>query len=231
MMNYLDIHSHILYGVDDGSKSLEMSMEMIDMAYQEGIRVQYATPHFSLDKHAQASKERIERHFEILKAEVSKKYPDYQLYLGSELYYEPGMLEALKNGEALTMAGSRYVLVEFSFGGHYSDLLQGMKELVSARYKPILAHVERYSCLRGNTERMDELKNMGVLFQLNTENFEKSIFSDSYRYAMKIIKAGYIDFLATDAHNKDKRAPRMKKAMGIVEKKLGNDILKKELKI
>lgn len=229
MSHFSDIHSHILYGVDDGSKSLEMSMEMIDMAYAEGIRVQYATPHFSLDKKAQASLERMERHFEKLKAAVAEKYPDYQLYLGSELYYEPGMLEALKTGQALTMNHSRYVLVEFSFGGHYSDMLKGIKELVAARYKPILAHVERYSCLRGNFERMDELEKLGVLFQLNTENFEGSIFSGEYRYAMKLIKEGYIDFLGTDAHNTNKRAPRMKKAMDLVTKKFGDERLTKEL--
>lgn len=228
MSRYLDIHSHVLYGVDDGAKSLEMAMEMVDIAYAEGIRKQYATPHFSLDKRAQASRERVEKHFIELKKMAREKYPDYLLFLGNEIYYEPGVLEALKQGAALTMNGSRYVLVEFSFGGHYSDMLSGIKELVRARYKPILAHVERYSCLLGRFDRIDELRNFGVLFQLNTENLEGNIFSAQYRYAMKLIKNGYIDFLATDAHNAKSRAPKMKKAMELVEKKFGDECLIKE---
>lgn len=229
MNGYVDIHSHVLYGVDDGSRSIEMSMDMIEKAYNEGIRVQYATPHFSLDKRRSAGADKIKEHFAILKKKVEEKYPDYKLLLGSELYYEPGMVDALKDGRALTMNGSRIVLVEFAFGGHFRDMQEGIKKLTAARYKPIIAHVERYSCLKGNFDRLDELRELGVMFQLNTENLYDGRLSSNYRNAIKLIKNEYIDYVATDAHNLKSRPPLMKDAMDVIYKKFGENRLKKEL--
>jgi len=220
-MGYIDIHSHVLFGVDDGAKNLEMSLRMIQKAYEEGIRVQYATPHFSLGKRS-ASKEKIMDKFGQLRRAVQEQYPDYELYLGSELYYEEGVVDALKDGRALTMNNTRYVLVEFAFGGSFEFMYRGLRDLTMARYKPILAHVERYNCLFGQWQRMYELKELGVLFQLNTENFKTNILSKQYRNAFKLINRDLVDFVATDAHDDVVRTPDMRNAMEIIVRKCGD---------
>ena len=143
-MELIDIHAHILPGVDDGSRGMEESETMLSMAYRQGIRRIIATPHYSRRRGSGGLAELADR----LNARAQAIYGDFEILPGHETYYYEGLAEALKSGQALTLAGSRYVLVEFDPGVSYRQLYQGVRKLIMARYVPVLAHVERYLCLR-----------------------------------------------------------------------------------
>lgn len=216
---YTDIHCHILPGVDDGAESIEQSMQMLEIAYEEGCRQLVLTPHYERGRNRYEAKQ-LEEIFIDLKLEAFMQFPNLQLYLGNELLYEPGVLEDMKDGLVHTMAGTRYLLVEFNIRISYPELYQAMKELTQARFYPIVAHVERYWCLTKHIERLQELENLGVYFQMNAESVLGSVFDENVRWCRKLLKERYISFMGTDAHNLDSRGPHMREALEWMNRKL-----------
>ena len=223
-----DIHNHILPGVDDGSQDIDTSMELIDMEYNSGVRHIIFTPHYmarsSIEKNEAMSRKMTEA-FEEVKRRCEEKYPDVELRLGNELLYSGGIIDELKSGRAQTMGDTHYILTEFNTDIRYPDMKNALKKYIMSGYKPIIAHVERYACLYREYERMDELKESGVLFQINAENFLEGIFSSNKRYCTSLIKDGYVEMLSTDTHNKDTRRPNMKEAVSYLAKKIDRDVL------
>ena len=111
-MALIDIHTHILYGVDDGAKDINDSMGLLDEEREQGVDQVILTPHYG-PKFGHPDTEVLREKFEAIREKAHKYYPEIQLYLGSELYYQQGTVSDLKQGKALTMNGTRYVLVEF----------------------------------------------------------------------------------------------------------------------
>lgn len=201
--NYIDIHSHILPGVDDGSKDMETTMKMIDTAYQQGTRKMIATPHYHIGHHKK-SKEELEEILRDTQKIIRKKYPDFELYLGNELFCSDGIIRRVEEGKALTLAGSRYVLVEFRTDESYRKIYEAVAGFLRARYIPIIAHVERYKNVMDNPQNLKELKNAGALLQMNHASVKRHL---------KLIKNGDIDFLATDCHDAGHRNPEIKESL------------------
>ena len=229
---YFDIHNHILPGIDDGAKNMEETIKLLTMEYEDGVRNIIFTPHYVKSSQPEKNEERSERikkAFLKVEAECKDKVPDMKFYLGNELYYRDGILKELDEKRANTMAGSRYVLTEFSVNVSYEELKKAMQSYLFNGYLPILAHMERYRCLYENYDRMKELKNMGCFLQMNTENFLEGFFSANKRFCTKAIKEGYIDFLGTDSHDCTKRKPTMLLAVKYLEKKVEGHILQKIL--
>lgn len=220
---FIDIHSHILSGVDDGAGSLEESKAMLQTAYEEGIRTIIATPHYASNG-VSDGQEKVREAFHLLQREMEENYPDMQLLLGNELYYSHGIVEDLKEGKARTMAGSRYVLVEFSPRITYSELYQAVRSLVMTRFRPIIAHVERYACLVKQQGLIEELLELGVYLQMNAKSLEGGIFDAQVRWCKKLVKQGYISFISTDAHDQKVRVPLMKGIAEWVEKTCGEEM-------
>ena len=131
-MELIDIHAHIRPGVDDGSRGREESETMLSMAYRQGIRRIIATHHYSRRRGSGGLAELADR----LNVRAQAIYGDFEILPGQETYYYEGLAEALKSGQALTLAGSRYVLVEFDPGASYRQLYQGVRKLIMARYVP-----------------------------------------------------------------------------------------------
>lgn len=199
---FIDIHSHILYGVDDGAADEETSLKIIEKAYTQGVRKMFATPHYIVG-HNRVPAAGLKEKFTRLQDTVRESFKDMELYLGSELLYGDGVIEKLDEGRALTMAGTRYVLVEYRADESYSCILTSIIQLQRHRYRPIIAHVERYQSVMKNQKHLDELRNAGALIQMNCS---------SVRRYMKYIKAGQIDFLATDSHDLVHRSPDVAEA-------------------
>lgn len=109
MTGVIDVHAHILPGIDDGSRDWDESRRLLEESYRQGIRYIIATPHYS----RRGLPSDIYDLSEKLKEEARKIAPDFQIGLGQETYYHEGLIENLKNGRALTLDGSQYVLVEF----------------------------------------------------------------------------------------------------------------------
>ena len=132
MEKYIDIHSHILPGVDDGSSSLEMSMEMLHMAAEEGIAGIILTPH-NKPWHRHMNCSVIDAEADRLRDRIREEGLDIELYTGSELYYRSGLAEELAEHRAATLANSQYVLVEFEPSADYDYIRNGIYALLMGR--------------------------------------------------------------------------------------------------
>lgn len=217
---FIDIHSHILPSVDDGATDLEETKSMLRIAYEQGIRAIIATPHYYVHRNNPAPSLLQER-LEQVKEEVQKLDPTFQLYLGNEIYYEDGCIEALKQKKAITMANSRYVLIEFSPSIAYQKLYQAMQEVIRNGYLPIIAHIERYEALRKNQDGIRELTELGCYLQVNANSLIGGIFDSESSFLRKLMKQHLVHFIATDCHNTTTRRPQfldtMKKLSKVME--------------
>ena len=146
MVQFFDMHTHMLCGVDDGAKDRDEMIAMLEMAYEDGTRAICLTPHYSPylfgDTFEQSAKS-----FAALKEYVSQKHPDMRIFLGHELGYHRSCLDALNEGRCRCIAGSRYVLVDFPEAVDFFEIQSAMDLLQRSGYVPILAHTERYRAL------------------------------------------------------------------------------------
>lgn len=189
----IDIHTHILYGVDDGSPDKETSLLLINEAKKNNINKIILTPHQNEEcKNNQELKDKF--------LKFKEEFKDYNIdfYLGSEIYYYSNMIKDLNNGELLTINDTKYVLVEFST--EIKTDIQGIiYDLCVSGYKPIVAHIERYHYL--DFEDYKEIKKSGALIQVNAKSFERKIYNKQLKY---LLKNNLIDFIASDCHNENR---------------------------
>lgn len=223
-----DIHCHIIPGVDDGSKDIEMSKRMLDSSYEQGVRNIITTPHF-YPGHRNASPEHVTDAFSRLEAYGKQKYPDLKLYRGNEIYYRDSVAEQLAKGEIKTLAESRYVLVEFAYTVNFKDIKKAVYKLSSNGYYPILAHIERYNCLHNEEKLVDELIHEGAYIQLNGENFHSGLLVTNRSYCVRLIRDGLVHFLGSDMHNMEERKPNLGIAYEYLQRKVGGKILEELL--
>lgn len=216
---YTDIHCHILPGVDDGAKDMEETLAMLCKAKEQGIQTLIATPHYAAGK-KKVSPERLEEIRQQVQQRAEQEGIDVEILLGSELYYSKDICQRLEEKKALTMAGTRYVLVEFSPNETYTEVYQGLHELVQGGYIPILAHMERYRCLHKEKAKIRELIELGAYMQMNVESLRS-------RYCKKLVKDGLIHFFGSDSHHVKHRPPRMQDGIGWLGNRLTKDQLEK----
>ena len=196
----IDIHTHVLPGVDDGARDWDECLQMLIKSVESGVTDLVATPH-CIPWEKGAPVEDIIKLCQEAESKLKKEHGmTLNVYPGHEVYYVPGIVESLKSGQVLSLAGTRYVLVEFKPASPYQELFRAAREFCDAGYIPIYAHVERYRCLR-DMNKMQELKGMGVLFQMNVKTFQGGIFDKESRRAKRYLKKEKIDFLASDMHD------------------------------
>lgn len=218
----IDVHAHILPGVDDGARSMEQSCRMLQMAVRQGITAVIATPHYSRRKELSQLPQLVGQ----LQEQIRKSYPDFTVYPGQETCYHEGLPERLREGKAWTLAGSSYVLVEFEETASYEELLRGIRALMNAGYRAVLAHMERYPCLR-REGAMRELSGNGCVFQMNYESLQgKGILTDKEVYwCRRQVRNGRISLLGTDMHDLERRSPDIRKAMRWLESHVEEELL------
>lgn len=217
----IDIHAHILPGVDDGARSIEEACVLVQRMAETGFSTIIATPHYSRRR----GTEGYEEIFEKLKTAVEEVIPGFQLYLGHETYYHEELAERLKEGNAFTLAGSRYVLVEFDNEVAFQTIHRAIRRLLTSGYYPIIAHMERYYCLR-EPKNLHEIYSSGCYFQMNYESLEGHWFQTEVRWCRKQVQEGKIHFLGTDMHRTDYRPPETEKAMQWLERHVDMDIVR-----
>ena len=161
----IDIHNHILYGVDDGSKDLDMSLAMLKEEMEQGVTMIYLTPH---QNQQTLTGPLLKERYQSFLEELKEKGIDMDIRLGAEIYYYPGLKQDLLSGKALTMDESKYVLVEFSTRTE-TNVSEIVYELVVAGFTPIIAHIERYPYLK--KEDYFDIKDAGALIQINAGSF------------------------------------------------------------
>lgn len=222
-MGYVDMHSHVLPKVDDGAENMSMALELIDMAYKEGIRVMCATPHYYRRSRPVEHLKKEVASYEALKAQIQDKYTDFSLYLGQEIFYETGIEEDLEKGWLRSYNGSDYFLLEFDPMETFTTITRGCMNFMRRGCIPVIAHCERLEALRGHRERIQELKQQGVLLQMNTRSLEGSLLNRRVVYCRGLVKKGYIDVLGTDTHNPTCRPPKYRSAVQWINQHCGRE--------
>lgn len=209
-----EIHTHIVYGVDDGAQTLEDAEAMMDMACSQGVKRIICTSH-ATPAVEPFPMQTYEEHLEEERAYIREKKYTLELASGSEILWYPSVPRLLAEGKIPTLNGTRYVLVEFYPAESYEKIVEAALHLCVEGFLPIFAHVERYATLR-KKDRLRELKERyGVIAQMNASTViqglhAKRLFDD--KWPLRMLESGQIDVVASDAHNTDTRCCRMKLA-------------------
>lgn len=217
---YIDIHSHILPGLDDGSEDFEMSLRMLQQAAADHIGEMILTPHYK-PMRRNLPPEKIRKVFHELEERKAAAGIPIQLHLGSEIYYSSEVLPALREGTALTIAGTSYVLTEFNPREDHAYIRDAVYSLLAEGYCPILAHVERYGNLMIKKARVGELYDMGCCIQVNAASITGDNGWESRQDVKWLLRREYVHFVATDSHDDRKRTPKLDEAAAYVARKYG----------
>ena len=203
--NYIDIHSHVLWGIDDGSRSLDETIELCYMAWRSGTRHLFLTPHLIYWESAADLYDEREWKAEQLVEILSDEGIDIRIHKGFEILCDDDIF-GIKYFKPYTLCGSRYILIEFDFfKTSVEDVLSWCSYLRSFDLVPIVAHPERYDFFISEESVIDKLSEMGVLFQINSGSAAGMFGSRVRAFAEKMINLGYVDFIGSDAHDLDSR--------------------------
>lgn len=217
----IDIHQHVLYGLDDGSESFDMTKELLLSSREQGVHTIVATAH-ALKGRSDFDLALYRERFSSVQAWLDTENIAIRLLSGCEILYSPSAVRMLDEGKILTMNGTRFALVEFFPDTGYHEIMKAMREFINGGYRPIIAHVERYADLRTKKlERIEELRQMGVKFQINGSAALRAsgLFGDSF--VKKLLKEGIPDYVGSDAHGWGTRKVNLKSAYEALVKLVG----------
>lgn len=226
MEGFIDMHCHILPGVDDGAKDINETKEMLRIAYEEGIRCMIATPHHH-PRRGKESPKVLRRQAKLVREAAHEIDEHFRIYLGTEIFFGQDVPDKLENGEILSMNNRDYVLVELSPSDTYAYIRQSLQQMQMAGYEVILAHVERYNCIVKEIELAEQLWEMGVRLQVNADSITGENGRELKKFVKGLMDRDLVFCVGTDAHSCRHRAPRMKKAAAYVKKKYGDEYMRR----
>jgi protein-tyrosine phosphatase len=217
----VDIHSHILPQVDDGSHSLNESLEMCRASADDGVTVMVATPHAHDGVHLTHERGFLLRKVDELDSQLSG---NPKIVLGCELRFTHELVKQLcETDSAPTIAGGPYALVEFPHAVVPPGSERPLIELMSNRITPIIAHPERNIMLMNEPERFYELVSIGVLGQVDTGSIQGQFGRKVQQAARMMLENGLIHFIASDCHNTRNRLPGMSAAVSSTAEIVGEE--------
>ncbi len=223
----IDFHSHIIPNIDDGSTSMKDTINMINEARQAGFTEIISTSHY-IQKYYDLDCFEREKILDIIKKKVSeKKEINIKLYLGSEIYFTPEIIELVKNKKASTINNTRYLLFELPMNTKPLFVKEMVYELMQNGYIPIIAHPERYSYVQENIRYIEELAGMGVLFQSNYGSIIGMYGNSAKKTLKKLLKNNLISFLGSDVHRTGQIYPKIPKTLKKLRKILSIEELEK----
>jgi protein-tyrosine phosphatase len=193
----VDMHSHVLPGIDDGAQTPQESIILVKKMMDLGIKKIIATPHIMADYYKNTSKT-INAALDILKAELKKENIDIVVEAAAEHYFDE-TFESMVDNKKLMIMGDNYVLFEFSFISQPPNAIPVIQKLKDLGYKPILAHPERYSYM--DLEQFKTLHDWGLSFQLNTISLTGYYGKEAKKLAESLIDNQLIDFISSDMHH------------------------------
>lgn len=200
LLSDVDMHSHLLPGIDDGVDSLEEAIEVIKGFQHLGYRKLVTTPHIMHDFYRNTP-ENILPLLEEVKQAVARENIPIELEAAAEYYLDEHFIDLIDTDAPLLSFGNNYVLFELSFAARPLNLREAIFNLQTKGYKPILAHVERYLYFHKNIDELVELKNTGIYYQLNLLSLSGYYSKGVRQMAQKLVNQGLIDFIGSDCHN------------------------------
>lgn len=201
MDKIIDIHTHILPGVDDGARNIEESIKIIDYLYSKGITDMVLSSHYIKDTDYSFNQIARSQILENLRAMVTN--PDIHLYLGNEVYLCEDLIDLLEKHEISTINGTRYMLIELPLTGVFNGLQNILCELTNYGIIPIIAHPERYAFLQEDNRRIRELLEFGCLLQCNVDSLVGKYGKKAKKLIKWFLKRNLVSFIASDTHYVD----------------------------
>lgn len=223
---YIDIHTHILPGIDDGARDMDMTEELLKAQIAEGVTDIIATPHFDMEENFQDISEICEK-VEQVQKKASELSDDLTIYPGCEILFSQGILELLAQDQIPTLADTNYILVEFYPSESHKEIYRALRDIVQLGKTPILAHVERYESLIRHEDTIHDLIELGAYIQMNTRSLTGKRFDKRTCFCKSVVKKGYVHFLGSDCHNMEHRPPQMEKTAKVLEKVAGERMMEK----
>ena len=222
----IDFHSHILPGVDDGSASIEETMQLIKEARKVGFTKIISTSHY-VEEQYEYNEATRKQFLEILNAGVKSLGEDVKLYLGSEIYASYDIVELLKEAKASSINNSRYVLFELPMQNELPNFKNIIYQLLANNYIPIIAHPERYSYVKENPNWLIEFIELGVLFQANYGSIIGIYGKQAQKTVKQLLKNNMIHFLGSDVHRPKTIYTKIPEIMEELEKVIDAEQIKK----
>ena len=221
----IDIHSHIIFDVDDGPRDLADSLALLEESYRQGVRTIISTSHRRKGMF-ETPENKIAEHFKLVQEIAKEISDDLTVLFGAEIYYTSDVLDKLEKKIIPSLADTRYALIEFSMTTPYKEIHTALSNVLRLGITPVVAHIERYHCLENNEKKVRDLIDMGCYMQINSSSVLKSkLFGDKYKFMKKrarfFLEKDLVHFVASDMHNLDDRPPYMKEAFQIISKKYG----------
>lgn len=221
----IDIHSHIIFDVDDGPRDLADSRALLEESYRQGVRTIISTSHRRKGMF-ETPENKIAEHFKLVQEIAKEISDDLTVLYGAEIYYTSDVLDKLEKKIIPSLADTRYALIEFSMTTPYKEIHTALSNVLRLGITPVVAHIERYHCLENDEKKVRDLIDMGCYMQINSSSVLKpKLFGDKYKFMKKrarfFLEKDLVHFVASDMHNLDDRPPYMEEAYQIISKKYG----------
>ncbi len=199
----IELHSHLLPGIDDGSNSFEESVNIINKMKDLGYSKIVITPHYiNGTKYNSTNQEKYALLLQ-LQSLLKSNNIDIELYLGNEIFIDDNILSLIKNGECCTINSSKYVFIELSRNDEILNLNEIVFELEKKNIIPILAHPERYVFLQKDYSKLNDLIDRNILLQVNFESINGKYGREAKKLAKYIFKNNMADFIGGDVHHEN----------------------------
>lgn len=220
MDKIVDIHTHILPGIDDGSHNIEESIDIINYLYSVGITDIVLTSHYVLDTSYNCNQ--LIRSNLLNKLKEKLNNDNIHLYLGNEVYLTDKVIDLLEAHEISTINNTKYMLVELPLAGYLNNFQSILCDLNSYGIVPIIAHPERYDFIKKDKNRIIELLEFNCLLQCNVDSLTGKYGKHAKKIMKWLLKNDLVQFVATDTHYTD-NSKKLEKAYNKLKKIVGND--------
>lgn len=211
----IDLHSHILPELDDGSRSLGESLDMARMAVESGVTAMVATPHCTHDRAGE-----VMAQWQLLTEALREARIPLKLFPGMEVFGTWDTVRLLREGRLLTLNGSRYPLVEFDFHSTGEEETQILRAICKAGFRPVVAHPERYAWVQRDPRILNRWHRMGCLLQVNRGSLLGRFGRHAQRTAWELVDRGFAAAVASDAHSCRTRTPWMEDVQALLAREI-----------
>lgn len=222
----IDLHSHILHGIDDGAVDMQMSIAMAKIAVADGTSILACTPHFMPGVYDNSVAVLNRSVGELAKKLLEEKI-SLKLVTGGDVHIAPELHSQLASHTVPTLANSRYFLFEPPHHVAPPNLIKYCRRLLDFGFIPILTHPERFTWIENHYELVCELDEIGVPLQLTAKSVYGGFGKRPKYWSDRMLEEGRVDFIASDAHNITSRPPGLSQAYEFVERRLGKKAVDK----
>ena len=221
----IDVHSHILPNIDDGSRSIEETFNLIKEAKEAGFEGIVCTSHY-MENYYETNRPEREVWINAIHENLENKNIDMNLYLGNEIYMSDNIIELLEDGKATTMNDTSYVLFELPMNAEPMNLYDMVYEMQQYKIVPILAHPERYSFVQTDPEFIYDLIDKGVLMQANYGSIIGQYGKKAQMIVQKFLENNMIHMLGTDVHRQNTIYPKIPEIILELKSLIGEEKVK-----